>query len=106
MTPKPQANINPNESYSLDMILAIGVPYMNDEWAQYPNEIQHMLKGFYSTDGFKEAKQQLLTEVLDIIGENQNPNKMDGMILYADPIISIENELKDKLRQAAKERFK
>jgi hypothetical protein len=99
MTPKPQAN-------TLDMILAVGVPYMNEAWAIHKDERHHMLKGFKTTKGFAEAKQQLLAEVLDMIGENQNPNKMDGMILYADPVISIENELKDQIRKAAKERFK
>ena len=92
-------------SNTLDEILAIGVPYMNDEWAQYPHEAQHMLEGFYSTDGFKEAKQLLLAEVLDMIGENEiEYSNLNGDAGYWE--VHGRNILKNELRKLAQERFK
>ena len=98
MTAKPQAN-------TLDEILAIGVPYMNEEWAQYPHEAQHMLKGFYSTDGFKQAKEQLLAEVLDMIPEELDLNDSKLTDRQAKSRRNYNKGLRDTA-DAIKERFK
>ena len=62
----------------------------------------------FSDEHCKSAKQQLLAEVLDIIGEDVDAQTRDksGTSYGYDEIIDAENELRAELRKAAKERFK
>lgn len=48
----------------LPRILAIGVPYMNPSWEKYPQDQEHMLKGFWNTKGFKDAEQAIRTKYI------------------------------------------
>jgi hypothetical protein len=47
------------QSTTLDTILTIGVPFMNEKWSQFPDDQWHMIEAFQHTKGFQEAKVQL-----------------------------------------------
>jgi hypothetical protein len=46
-----------------EKLLLIGLPFMNEAWAKFPNDQEHMIKAFKNTRGYKEAK-ELLKQLL------------------------------------------
>ena len=36
-------------------LLLIGLPFMNDAWAKYPNDREHMKQAFKASEGYKQA---------------------------------------------------
>ena len=47
----------------LNRILSIAVPYMNEALYKYPDDKEHMIKGFQNTQGYKEAKQAITAHI-------------------------------------------
>ena len=36
-------------------LLLIGLPFMNDAWAKYPDDREHMKQAFKASEGYKQA---------------------------------------------------
>ena len=72
----------------LNRILSIAVPYMNEAWYKYPDDQEHMIKGFQNTQGYKEAKQAITAHInqavlqakLDELENNRSMMTNIGMV--------------------------
>ena len=73
------------------------------------NTLDEILERVYLELSPKEAKQQLLAEVLDMIGEdNEIPKRLveKEHLSRSQRMVKSQNALRSQLRKAAKERFK
>jgi len=65
----PHTNTINQESVDkiVDAVLCVGVPYMNESWVKFPKDQAHMIDGFRTTKGYKEAREQIKKLLEDVV---------------------------------------